>query len=486
MKQDMKSKVLSGLTWKFGERILSQGISFVISLVLARMLMPSEYGTVSLVLVFINLANVFVSNGLGETLIQKKDASNVDFSTIFYCSLLVSIFLYTILFAIAPLVGDFYENQELILVLRILALRLPVTAINTIQQAYVSKKMDFKRFFFSTLGGTLFSGVIGIWMAFTGYGIWALVVQYLSNSVINTIVLTYTVKWKPQLCFSISSAKEMIPYGWKLTAAAFVNTLYGELRNLIIGRIYTTQDLAYYNKGNHFPSLTVTNIDTSISSVLFPALSLVNNDKNKLKEYTRKSMQVSSYIIFPMMIGMYAVADTMITVLLTENWIGCVPFLRLSCIYWMIQPIQTANAQAIKACGRSDIYLRLETTKKIIGVLLIILTMRISVLAVVSTNLIMAVISITINIFPNKKLLGYGYVEQLKDIFPALLLSMIMGVFVWGTHILFGNTVVSLLLQILVGLCVYLGISAITNNKTYKFILTILADKTKKANRGKN
>ena len=469
-----KNGIVANLFWKFGERILAQGISFLVSLVLARLLLPSEYGTVALVLVFINLANVFVSNGLGEALIQKKNADDADFSTMFFCSLGLSIVLYVIMFFAAPLIANYYQDATLVSVLRVLALRLPLAAINTIQHAYVAKHMQFKKFFFSTLGGTLVSAIVGISMAYHGFGIWALVGQYLSNCFIDTVVLFFTVEWRPHLMFSLLSVKQLLPFGWKLMAAGFISSLYGELRNLVIGKVYSTEDLAFYNKGNHFPSLTVTNVDTSISSVLFPAMSSINNDPNHLRALTRKSMRMSSYVVFPMMIGMCAVGETMIRFLLTDKWIGCVPFLRLSCIYWMIQPLQTANAQAIKACGRSDIYLKLETAKKIIGVSLIFVTMRMGVMAVVFSNLLVAAISAIMNIYPNKKLIGYGYTDQFKDVFPALFLSSVMGVAVWGIYLLLENSGYVLMLQLITGAAIYVGLSLLTHNDSFGELLKIV------------
>lgn len=469
-----KNNIVSNLFWKFGERILAQGISFLVSLVLARLLLPSEYGTVALVLVFINLANVFVSNGLGEALIQKKNADDADFSTMFFCSLGLSIVLYVVMFFAAPLIANYYQDATLASVLRVLALRLPLAAINTIQHAYVAKHMQFKKFFFSTLGGTLASAIVGISMAYHGFGIWALVGQYLSNCFIDTVVLFFTVDWRPHLMFSLLSVKQLLPFGWKLMAAGFISSLYGELRNLVIGKVYSTEDLAFYNKGNHFPSLTVTNVDTSISSVLFPAMSSINNDPNHLRALTRKSMRMSSYVVFPMMMGMCAVGETMIRFLLTDKWIGCVPFLRLSCIYWMIQPLQTANAQAIKACGRSDIYLKLETAKKIIGVGLIIVTMRMGVMAVVFSNLLVAAISAIMNIYPNKKLIGYGYTDQFKDVFPALFLSSVMGAAVWGIYLILGNSGYVLILQLISGAAIYVGLSLLTHNDSFGELLKIV------------
>lgn len=465
----IKDKVFSGLTWKMGERMLTQGISFVLSIILARLLSPDEYGTVSLVLIFITIANVFVTNGFGESLIQRKNADALDFSTMFYCSLALSIVLYAIMFVSAPLISAFYNSPELVSILRVLSLMLPISAINTIQNAYVSKNMMFKKFFTSSILGTLVSGIVGIWMAYEGYGVWALVAQHMVSIIVVTIVLFVTVGWHPQFLFCFARLKQMFGFAWKLTASQLINTLYSELRQLVIGKIYTSSDLAFYNKGNQFPSLVINNIDTSISSVLYPAMATAES-RERLKQMTRRSMQISSFIIFPLMVGMIAVADPMIELLLTEKWLPCVPYLQLGCIYWMFQPGQTANAQAIKATGRGDIYLKLEIVKKIIGVSLLLLTMKISVFALVASNTIFAGISMLINMYPNKKLIFYGYREQLKDLGPSLILSCSMGVVVFLTGSLSaGNWI--LIPQVLVGVLVYIGGAHIFKVESYRYIV---------------
>ena len=475
-----QGEIFSGLFWKFGERIIAQGVSFVVSLVLARLLMPDEYGIVALVLVFINLANVFVSDGLGSALVQRLNATSKDFSTMFYCSGILSIFLYLLLFFIAPAIARFYQNPALAPVLRVLSLQVPLSAVKTIQHAYVQRHMIFKKFFWSTLGGTLVSGVVGIAMAYAGCGVWSLVAQYLVNSVIDTIILFITVEWHPAFEFDIHAAKEMTQYGWRLMAAQFINTFYTELQSLLIGKVYSEADLAAYNKGNQFPSLLITNINVSISSVLFPAMARSAYDPVALKALTKKSIKMSSYILFPMLAGLIAVANPLISLLLTDNWLCCVPFLQIGCIYWMFQPSQTANVQAIKASGRSDICLKLEVIKKVIGITLLLLSIRINVYAVVISNALFAGISALLNIIPNKKLIGYGIMDQLADCAPALLLSG--AVFVAASFVLRFNliNIVTLALQVVIGVAVYVGGSILFKVESFYYILNMIKNHTKK------
>lgn len=453
--EGLKSKVMSGLFWTFGERIIAQCVSFVVSIILARILMPDEYGVIAIILVFINIANVFVSNGFGESLVRKKDSNEIDFSTVFYCSFVFSWMLYIILFVSAPYISSFYKQEMLVPLLRVLALKIPISSVSTIQHAYVSKHMIFKKFFFSTLGGTLISGILGIFMAYSGCGAWALVAQYLCNTVIDTIVLFITVPWRPRRMFSKESAKQLIGYGWKLTASSLINEFYTELRSLIIGRVYSSADLAYYNRGNQFPSLIITNVDTAIGKVVFPAMTKVAEEKQRIKQVSRRSMKTTSYIIFPLMIGLMAVSEPLVRLLLTDKWLICVPFLQCSCIYYMCQPIQTTNWQIIKAVGRSDLCLKLEVLKKTIGVAIILGTMNFGVLAIAIGNSVFAIISMIINIIPNRKFIDYSVGEQIKDILPSLMLSFVMGIAVFFIGRINAPTIIVLVLQIVTGGALY-------------------------------
>ena len=475
--KNLKNKVVSGLFWTFGERMMTQGVSFVLSIILARLLMPNEFGVVALILVFINLANVFVSQGIGESLIQKKNANETDFSTIFYCSLGISIFLYVLLFLLAPLIANFYDNSELVWILRILALVIPVSSIRTIQEAYVSKKMIFKKFFFSNFAGTLVSGLLGILMAYYGFGMWALVVQYLINTVVGTIVLFFTVQWRPRLLFSISSAKELMGFGWKLMAANFINIVYNESRGLIIGKNYTMADLAYFNRGNQLPGLIISNINTTISSVVFPVMTEVNDDISRLKTVTRRAMKITAYLVFPLMIGLMSVANPLILVLLTEKWLLVVPFLQICCIYWLFQPVQTANWQAIKALGRSDLLMNLEILKKVIGLSILLLSMNISVYAIALSNAIFAGISMIINMIPNKKLINYSMTEQFRDLTPPLLLSIAMGGIIYTISWISFPVIITLVLQIVSGGIIYIGASYLFQLESFVYLSNMIIKK---------
>ena len=475
MDNNIKGKsVVSGLIWSFGERITAQLVTFLITILLARILTPEDYGTVSLILVFVTLANVFVSNGFGESLIQKRDSNERDFSTIFWCGFSFSILLYILLFVSSPYIAAFYGNDMLSPLIRVLALKIPISSISTIQHAYVSKHMQFKKFFFSTLGGTIISGVVGVIMASNGFGPWAVVFQYLINTTIDTIVLLFTVPWRPHFFFDFTSAKRLMSFGWKMTLSSFINSAYGEIRSLIVGKIYSSGDLAQYKRGQQFPQLFITNINTAVSSVIYPTISMVNNNLTDVKRLTRRSMAVTAYIIFPMMVGLSIIAEPLVLFLLTEKWLPCVPFLQLACISFGLQPIQTANCQAIKAIGRSDVYLVTEIMKKAIGIGLLLGFMNRSVMAVAITDVIAICISAIISIVPNKRLINYGLLEQAKDLMPSILLSAVMGLAIYPIGKLALPDIAIITIQVLVGILIYVSLSLLSKNDSIHYLTGIL------------
>ena len=477
MKQDnLGNKVLSGLFWKFSERMAAQLVSFIVSIVLARLLAPEDYGAIALITVFITIANVFVVSGFGNSLIQKKNADNLDFSTVFFFNIFFSWFVYFIVFLFAPYVASYYQMEVLKPALRVLALKIVLAGVNSVQQAYVSRNMLFKRFFVSTSIGTVVSAFVGIFVAVFGGGIWALVAQQLCNAVMDTIILWITVKWRPYFSFSWSRLKGLLNYGWKILATNLINTLYDNLKNLIIGKKYTSSDLAFYSKGKQFPELIVTNINSSIGSVLFPAMSLIQDDKKRLKDSIRKAITISSFIMLPLMAGLFVMADEIVVLLLTDKWIECVPYLRIACVYMATYPINTANLQALNAIGRSDFYLKLEILKRGIGVLLILLTFKFGVFYLACSDIIVSLLAIVINTYPNKTLLNYSLCEQIIDLIPNVLRTVIMAVFVFITNMFIkrfiNRLILNILIEVIIGAVVYLLISYLSKSKELTLVFS--------------
>lgn len=477
---NLNSKIFSSLIWKFLERGGTQGIQFMIQIFLARLLSPDDYGVIALITVFIALANVFVQSGFNTALIQKQNADEKDFSSVFYVSLFVAGILYILLFLLAPLIASFYEIKELINIIRILSITLFFGAFNSIQNAIVSRRMDFKKLFYSSLGAVIISGIIGIIFAHKGFGVWALVFQQLINQISICIILFFTVKWYPKLLFSFERLKLLFSFGGKLLCSALLDTGYREITNLIVGKVYSPAILGYYNRGYQFPSLIVNNFNGSIQSVLFPALSSVQDNKIRVKELTRRAIVTSSYIIFPLMIGLGVVAEPMIKLLLTEKWLPCVSFLRIFCLSFALWPIHTSNLQAINAMGRSDIFLRLEILKKVLGILIICFTVRYSPLIMAFGILISGILGSFINASPNKKLLNYSYLEQIKDILPSFLLSIIMGIFIYPIVFLRFSDIITIFLQVMFGAVVYIVLSYLLKLECFMYLLSIILNLKKR------
>ena len=374
----------------------------------------------------------------------------------------------------APAIAHFYRQAELVPYVRVLSLTIVVSGVKNIQQAYVSRKMLFKRFFFATLAGTIGAAVLGITMALHGAGVWAIIAQQLFNLTVDTCVLWITVRWRPIRVFSFQRLKGLFSYGWKLLVSSLLDTGYNNLRQLLIGKIYSSSDLAYYNQGDKFPSVIVTNINTSIDSVLLPAMSSEQDHKDQVKNMTRRAIKTSTYIMAPLMIGLAACSKEVVALILTDKWLPCVPYLQIFCFSYMIWPLHTANLNAIKALGRSDMFLKLEIIKKCVGLTLLIITMRISVLAMAISLLFSGVCSLIINSWPNRKLLDYRVEEQIKDILPNIIMALVMGVGVYAIGMTPFPVIVRLIIQLLVGMMVYYLLSRVTKNETYYYALDII------------
>ena len=469
--KNLKEKTVSGVLWTFGERILAQLVSFVVSIVLARLLAPEIFGTVALLLSLISIANIFVSGGLGLSLIQKKDVDELDYASVHYIGLLIAIVIYLVVFFLAPLIANAYGNADLVWMIRVLAIKLPLASLATVQQAKITRKMQFKKFFWVTFIGTVISGVVGIALAYAGFGAWALIAQYLTNSVIDLIALGIAIRWWPKFKVSIKRFAVLFKFGWKLLASGLLDVVYRESRALIMGLKYSAADLSYYNKGQHLPSLISNNTTGPINSVLLAAMSKFQNDKVKLKDATRRSVRVCSYVVWPCMAGIAAIAVQFVNVFLTPVWLPCVPYIYIACFSFALYPIHTANLTSIQAIGRSDVYLKLEIVKKIVGFVLIVATMWCGVFWLAFSMVTGGIIGVIINTFPSKKLLDYGLGEQLKDIMPSFLLSLAMGVPVFLMQYIPINQILLLVLQVIVGFGLYIALSAITKNKEFYFIL---------------
>lgn len=471
---DNKQKVVSNLIWRFMERFGSQLVTVVVQIVLARMLDPEVFGTVAKVTIITSILLVFVDSGMANSLIQKKDPDDLDYSSVFYFNIVFCLVLYTGLFFCAPLIARFYDDAQLTAIVRVLGLTVVVAGVKNVQQAYVSKTLQFKRFFFATLGGTLLSAAVGIVMVFMGFGVWSIVAQQLVNVTVNTAILWLTVGWRPKWMFSFARLKGLLSYGWKLLASGLLDTVYNKLREIMIAVFYTDADLAYYNRGSTYPYLIVENINASIDSVLLPVLSAEQDHTEQVRNMTRRAIRISTYVMMPLMMGLAVCAEPLIRLLLTEKWLPCVPYLRIFCFSYAFYPLHTANLNAIKAMGRSDLFLKLEIIKKVFGVIILLITLPFGVYVMALSLLFTSVMSQLINSWPNAKLLDYAYIHQLKDMLPAMALSCVMGAAVYPISLLGWSDWVTLPVQVLVGAAIYVAGSIIFKLDSFSYLLSIL------------
>lgn len=480
MRENGKNSVVTNLLWRAMERFGAQGITLVVLLVLARLLDPEAYGVLAIVTVFTVLLEVFLDSGLGNALIQKKDADDLDFSSVFYVNIVFSLILYFLLFSAAPLIAKFYDMSELTALVRVLGLVLIISGMKNVQQAYVSRNMMFKKFFFSTLGGTLVAAVVGITIAYLGFGVWALVAQLLVNNLVDTAILWLVVPWRPKWMFSWQRFMDLFSYGWKLLASSMIYTINGNLRQLIVGKLYTTESLAFYNQGDKLPAFLVNNINTAIDSVLLSTLSAEQDDAEKIKIMTRRSVQICSYVMWPMMLGVVACAEPFVALVLTEKWLPCVPFMQIFCVTYALLPIYMTNMNAIKAVGHSEVVLKLEITNKLLGLTALLLVMRFGPFPIALSTLASSIIAQIISVFPNRKLFQYTAMELAADILPSFFAAAVMCALVYAITILNLGSAVTLLLQIPLGVVLYVAISALFQLEPFCFMRAMLKDAIKK------
>ena len=449
---DRKNSVFEGMLLTYAGRILGQVVGLIVSIVLARILMPDDYGVIAVVMIFLNIADVFITDGFGNALIQKKEVSNIDYSTVRSFSLFFSILLYAGLFLASPAIAKFFNMPVLVNVIRVLSLQLPFNAIASVQQAYVSRNMLFHLQLISSLVASIISAVCGIEMALKGFGVWALVGQYIINSVLMVFVLQLLIKQRFGFVFSYPIFKELFSYGWKLLVTQLIDRAFNEVRGMAIGRMFTKADLAFYQKGQTYPNMLMSNIDASMTRVIFPVISRCQDDYSEVRRLVSKSVQLSCYTVIPILVLFYAIAEKLVLILLTEKWMPCVPFIRIFCVYYAFTPIKSAKYQAIKAIGRSDISLWCEIIQKFFGALILVYTIFVmrTVEAIAYGNWAFAIVTVIITAIICKKYISLSYTRQIKDISHAFLIGLVMLIPLYLISIIGLGTYVELLIQILI------------------------------------
>lgn len=469
--------VIRSFLWKLLERFSVQGLSLLITLVLARILDPKDYGIVALIAVFTSLSLVIIDGGLNTALVQKKDADQTDFSTIFFSSIVISLFLYALLFLLAPTIASFYKNPSLTKVIRFFSIIIVFEAANAVQRAYVAKNMLFKKLFFSSLWALIVSGVIGLYMAVNGYGVWALVGQQVCSNIVTTIVMFYTIRWHPSLIFSFDRFKRLFNFGWKIFGINLMVSFYQNVRSLIIGKYYSPASLAFFERGHSLSQMIVSNISSSMQTVIFPVLSDKQDDTKRVKMLVRRSIRLSSYIIFPALILLCVIARPLIELILTDKWLPAVPFVWIFSIGYMIFIVQVSSMEAVKALGHSGFSLKFEIVKHIIETIILVISVFLSVYAIALGTVLYNLISFLLNIYPNIRYLNYGVKEQMEDITSSFVLSLLVGTSVFWIQWLEIPNIVIIPLQIILGTSIYIAVSYLFKMDSFMYIKTMSFDR---------
>lgn len=470
-------KIGVSLAWNFGEKMFTQGIQLVISILLARILMPEDYGILALVMVFVNVLTVFVETGLGSAIVQKKKIEEKEINQLFSINFLVALVLYFAIFMLSPWIASIYSNYDrvlLISVIRTYSLVLPMGALTSIQSSLLYREFEFRRLFFVSISTVFVSGIVGIAMALGGFGVWALVFQQIASKFILAIILLFVLEWKPRLKKPEKETLSMIRYSANILGNRLLIVSYNQFRSLLIGKLYSAEDLAFYNKGDTFPSMIANNTDYALQKVMLSAYAKDQDDLGRIKFMMRKTISLSSFVLTPIMLGFGVAANNVILVLLTEKWLPCVEFVRISCLIYLLQPIKTSCTQALDGMGKSDISFKIGLVSKVIGVISLFISLRIGVKAIVIATLITEVITLPFYFFVNSKLIHYTLTEQLldlcKNMFPALVVAGV--VFGVGYLVNLPSALLLLIIQIVLGMITFVLVSIIMKNESMKIILS--------------
>lgn len=475
-KKKLGISALTGVIWKFSERVGAQLVALIVQIILARLLSPEDYSVVGIISIFFAFCTVLITGGLNTALIQKKDADIEDYSTVLHVSMLLAGVLFVLMYFAAPWIADLYDKDILVPAIRIMSLTFFINAFTSVLGAYVSSNLQFKKSFFATLIGSVVSAAVGIGMAMNGFGPWALIAQQMTNAACNAATLYYMARLRFVLRISWGRFKQLFGYGSKIFVTSLISVAYDQINPLIIGLKFTTADLAYYTKGRSFPGLINSSVNDTLSAVLFPVLAKVQDNMDDVLGVTRRYIKISSYIIFPAMVGFFAVAESFVLGVLTEKWLPIVPYIRIFSFTYMFNIIQLGNLQAIKAIGRSDISLLLEVLKKSIyfAIIAVFVYFSDSPIMLAASGILCTVVATIINTYPNRKLIGYSYRHQISDLLPNFMLSAAMGAAVMALGNLPVAPLLLLVIQVLAGAAVYVGLSLLVKNESFFYLLRYL------------
>lgn len=475
----LKDKTVKGVIWSAVDRFSAQGIQFVFSILIARLLVPEDYGVIAMLGIFMAVSQTFIDSGFGTALIRKIDRTETDFSTVFYFNIVVAAVFYLILFFSAPAIARFYETPLLESVTKVVALNLIIGSLSGVHNAKLSIAIDFKSKAKISIASTFITGAVGLWMAYAGYGVWSLVVQNLCSRAIWTLMMWIVVKWHPRWVFSWKSFKELFSFGSKLLASGLLDTVYNNLYTLIIGKVFSPSTLGVYSKANSLAQFPSSNITSVLQAVTFPVLSSIQNEEDRLADAYKRFLKLSAFVVFPLMIGLAAVADPFIRIALTDKWEGAIYLLQIICFWMMWYPIHAINLNILQVKGRSDYFLKLEIIKKIQGVLVLCITVPMGIVAMCYGSVISSVICLVWNTHYTKKLINYGFFAQMRDLLPILIHSLIMGCIVAMVVHFMPTLWLKLIVGVLAGMVYYIIGAYIMKFPEMDELLTILKLKKK-------
>ena len=470
----LKDKTVKGVIWSSIDRFSAQGIKFIFSILIARLLVPEDYGVIAMLNIFLAVSQTFIDSGFGAALVRKIDRTEVDFSTVFYFNIIAATSLYLILFFSASAIAGFYNTPLLESIIKITALNLIINSLSGIHNAKLSIAIDFKSRAKISIVTTVITGIFTLWMAYAGFGVWALVVQTLSSSVIRTVLLWAIVKWYPKFVFSWNSFKELFSFGSKLLASGLLDTLYNNLYTLVIGKVFSSSTLGVYSKANSLAEFPSSNVTTVLQSVTFPVLSTIQNEEARLADAYKRFLKLSAFVVFPMMVGLSAVADPFIRLVLTDKWESAIYILQIVCFAMMWYPIHAINLNILQVKGHSDYFLKLEIIKKIQGVIILCITIPMGIVAMCYGKVIGGVVALFWNTYYTKKLIGYGFMDQVKDLLPVFMHSMLMWVIVRAIVCFIPILWLKLVVGILAGMTYYIGGAYIMKLPEMNELLAIL------------
>ena len=455
--QNLKSKTKRGLAWSLIERFSTQGVQFLFGIILARLLSPDDYGIIAMPLVFLALAQCFIDSGFSTALIRKPDLNEDDLSTAFYFNVGVGIICYIILFLTSPLIADFYNTPILSDLLKVTALAALFNPLCAVQQAILTRKIDFKTQAVVSLTGAIISGVLGLVMAYSGFGVWSLVCQQVGGYLLRTLLLWIMVKWRPKHVWSWESFHYLWGFGSKMLGSGLLDTAYTNIYPIVIGKYYSANDLGNYTRAKQFSSLPSSNITGILQRVTFPVLSTIQNEDERLARNYRKILKLSAFLIFPLMMILSAVADPLIRVLLTDKWAGCIILLQIICFSMMWYPIHAINLNLLTVKGRSDLFFRLEVIKKVVGISIMCVTIPHGIVWMVSGSIVGCIVGLIINTYYTGKLIRVGYLTQMGDLLPIFGVSFAMWLIIHASFLLTSNIYIQLPLGIAVGVMAYVA-----------------------------